>query len=164
MTFGSRPEWLRLTALICSAVLASGDVRLMAQPQGQQPAAADAPRLRSPDQLDSLVAPLALYPDPLLAQVLAASTYPLEIVQAARWLKENAKLTGENLTKAAAKQPWDPSVQALVAFPSALKLLDENIDWTTDIGNAFLDQQNDVMDAIQRMRKKAKDSGKLESS
>ena len=76
-------------------------------------------------------------------------------------MKANPKLTGENLTKAAAKQPWDASVQALVAFPQALKLLDENIQWTTDLGNAFLDQQTDVMDAIQRMRKKAKDGGKL---
>src|SRR5262249_24459444 len=106
----------------------------------------------------------ALYPDPLLAQVLAASTYPLEIVQAARWLKENSKLTGENLTKAAAKQGWDASVSALVAFPDALNLLDKNIQWTQDLGNAFLDQQPDVMYAVQRMRKKAKDAGKLESS
>src|SRR4029077_9155955 len=123
--------------------LVPGDVRMFAQ----QPAAgAAAPKQKTPDPLDSLVAPLALYPDPLLAQSLAASTYPLEIVQAARWLKQNSKLTGENLTKAAAKQPWDASVQALVAFPQALKLLDENIQWTTDMGNAFLDQQSDIMD------------------
>jgi hypothetical protein len=114
--------------------------------------------------LDSLVAPIALYPDSLLAQVLAASTYPLEIVQAHRWLKANTKLKGEELTKAAAKQPWDPSVQALVAFPDVLKRLDEGLQWTTDLGNAFLEQQGEVMDAVQRMRKKAKDSGKLESS
>ena len=126
-----------------------------------RPRPEEEPKLKSADQLDSLVAPIALYPDPLLGQILAASTYPLEIVQAQRWLKENSKLTGENLTKAAAKQPWDASVQALVAFPQALKLLDENIQWTTDLGNAFLDQQSDVMDAIQRMRKKAKDGGKL---
>ena len=110
------------------------------------------------------MAPIALYPDPLLAQILAASTYPLEIVQLHRWVKANPKLTGENLTKAAAKQPWDASVQALVAFPQAIKLLDENIQWTTDLGNAFLEQQGEVMDAVQRMRKKAKDSGKLDSS
>src|SRR6185503_7249980 len=93
-----------------------------------------------------------------------ASTYPLEIVQLHRWVKANPKLTGEELTKAAAKQPWDASVQALVAFPQALKMLDENLQWTTDLGNAFLDQQSEVMDAVQRMRKKAKDSGKLETS
>jgi hypothetical protein len=152
--------------MVCAALLVPGDVPLMALEQEQQPAApeAGAPKLKSPEQLDSLVAPLALYPDPLLAQVLAAATYPLEIVQAARWLKENSKLTGENLTKAAAKQPWDPSVQALVAFPDALNFLDKNVQWAQELGNAFLDQQGDVMDAIQRMRKKAKDSGNLKSS
>jgi Protein of unknown function (DUF3300) len=84
----------------------------------QQPATDTAKKTRSAEQLDSIIAPIALYPDPLLGQVLAASTYPLEVVQAQRWLKDNSKLTGENLTKAAAKQPWDPSVQALVAFPA----------------------------------------------
>jgi len=136
---------------------------LRAAPQEAQ-AEAQKPKPKTPDQMDSLVAPIALYPDPLLAQVLAASTYPLEVVQVQRWLKSNSTLKGEELTKAAAKQPWDPSVQALVAFPSALKLLDDNIQWTTDLGNAFLDQQSDVMDAVQRMRKKAKDNGKLEST
>src|ERR1041384_1814475 len=129
--------WTRVTAVVCAAVLIPPGVVLTASPLQQAaaatPAASAAAKIPS-DQLDSLVAPLALYPDPLLAQVLAASTYPLEIVQAARWLKENSKLTGENLTKAAAKQPWDPSVQALVAFPDALKLLDANIPWTQDLG------------------------------
>ena len=162
MTFQSHPGWFRSMALICVVLIAPGGIPLLAQ--DQQPAAQEPPKLKTADQLDSLVAPVALYPDPLLAQLLAASTYPLEIVQAERWLKANSKLTGENLTKAAAKQPWDPSVQALVAFPQALKLLDENIQWTTDLGNAFLDQQTDVMDAIQRMRKKAKDGGKLETT
>src|SRR5262249_51284036 len=174
MIFGNRTGWLRFTALICAAVIAPGGVPLVAQQPPQQPAqqpahppaggGEDAPELKSADQLDSLLAPIALYPDPLLAQVLAASTYPLEVVQAQRWLKANPKLTGESLTKEAAKQPWDPSVQALVAFPQALKLLDDNIQWTTDLGNAFLDQQSDVMDAVQRMRKKAKDSGNLKTT
>jgi hypothetical protein len=162
MTLGTQNEWIRLTALICAALLVPGELPLIAQ---DQPAAADAPKPKTADQLDSLVAPIALYPDPLLAQVLAASTYPLEVVQCARWLKgDGAKLKGEELTKAAAKQPWDPSVQALVAFPDALKFLDQNIQWTTDLGNAFLDQQGDVMDAVQRMRMKAKNAGKLEST
>ena len=85
-------------------------------------------------------------------------------MQCNRWLKANPKLTGEELTKAAAKQPWDASVQALVAFPAALKLLDDNLQWTTDLGNAVLDQQGEVMDAVQRMRKKAKDGGKLDTT
>ena len=163
MTFKNHTGLLRSTALICVALIAPGGVPLVAQQQ--QPAAGEEkPKLKSADQLDSLVAPIALYPDPLLAQCLAASTYPLEIVQAQRWMKANPKLTGEALTKEAAKQPWDASVQALVAFPQALKLLDDNVQWTTDLGNAFLDQQADVMDAVQRMRKKAKDGGKLETT
>jgi hypothetical protein len=163
MTFKNHTGLLRSTALICVALIAPGGVPLLAQ---EQPPAAgeEKPKLKSADQLDSLVAPIALYPDPLLAQCLAASTYPLEIVQAQRWMKANPKLTGEKLTKEAAKQPWDASVQAMVAFPQALKLLDDNVQWTTDLGNAFLDQQSDVMDAIQRMRKKAKDGGKLETT
>jgi len=122
------------------------------------------PQLLPPSELDRLVNRIALYPDPLLAQVLAASTYPLEVVQAARWLKDNSKLKGEELTKAAAKQPWDASVQALVGFPEALNFLDQNVQWTQDLGNAVLDQQSDVMSAVQRMRKKAKDSGKLQTT
>ena len=169
MTFVKNGDWLRVTAIICTALLIPGEIPLAAEQAAQAPAAQGAnqappPKLKTADELDSLVAPIALYPDPLLAQVLAASTYPLEIVQCQRWLTANSKLKGEELTKAAAKQPWDASVQALVAFPDALKRLDENIQWTTDLGNAFLDQQGDVMDACQRMRKKAKDGGKLQSS
>ncbi len=165
MIFRTRScKWFRTTALICVAALAPGDISLIAQQAAAPAPGTDAPKSKTPDQLDSIVAPIALYPDPLLGQVLAASTYPLEIVQAQRWLKENSKLTGENLTKAAAKQPWDPSVQALVAFPAALKFLDDNLQWTTDLGNVFLDQQSDVMNAVQRMRKKAKDGGKLETT
>src|SRR5689334_7585836 len=149
LTLRNLPRWRRLTSLICAALIAPGGIPLIAQ---QPVPSAEAPKLKSADQLDSLVAPLALYPDPLLAQILAASTYPLEVVQAQRWLKASPKLTGEDLTKAAAKQPWDASVQALAAFPQALKLLDDNIQWTTELGNAFLDQQSEVMDSIQRMR------------
>ena len=167
--FGAHRDWVRPTAVLCVALIAPGGSWGAPQaPAAQAPKTeapkADAPKVRTPDEMDSLVAPIALYPDPLLAQILAASTYPLEIVQANRWLKENAKLKGEELTKAAAKQPWDPSVQALVAFPEALKRLDETLPWTTDLGNAFLEQQAEVMDAVQRMRKKAKDGGKLEST
>lgn len=117
-----------------------------------------------PDQLDSLVAPIALYPDPMLAQVLAASTYPLEIIQLQQWLTKNSKLKDKELADAVAKQPWDPSVQALAGLPEVVKRLADDIQWTTDLGNAFLAQQNDVMDAVQRMRKKAKDKGNLKST
>jgi hypothetical protein len=118
----------------------------------------------SPEQLNSLVAPIALYPDSLLAQVLAASTYPLEIVSAQRWVQQNSNLKDKALVEAAGKQDWDPSIQALVAFPAVLKMMDQSLDWTTALGNAFLAQQSDVMTAVQRMRMKAKDSGKLQSN
>src|SRR5215472_6911116 len=117
-----------------------------------------------PDQLDSLVAPIALYPDPLLAQTLAASTYPLEIIQLQQWLGRNPGLKDKALADAVAKEPWDPSIQALAALPDVVKRLADDIQWTTDLGNAFLAQQSDVMDAVQRMRKKAQDKGNLKTT
>ena len=117
-----------------------------------------------PEQLDSLVAPIALYPDPLLSQTLVASTYPLEVVQLKQWLEKNSGLKEKELAEAVKKQNWDPSVQALAALPDVVKRLSEDIKWTTDLGNAFLAQQGDVMDAVQRMRKKAQDTGNLKSS
>jgi hypothetical protein len=121
-----------------------------------------APKL-SMDQLKSLVAPIALYPDPLLAQCLAASTYPLDLVEAQQWLTTNSSLKGDALEQAAQKQDWDPSVQAMVVIPEALKRMTEDIKWTTDLGNAFLAQQKEVMEAVQVLRNEAKNSGKLES-
>src|SRR3954454_699897 len=116
------------------------------------------------DQLDSLVAPIALYPDQLLAQTLAASTYPLEIIQLQQWMEKNKNLKGKALTDAVAKQKWDPSVQSMAAIPDAVPRLAGNIQWTTDLGNAFLAQQQDVMDAVQRMRAKAQSKGALKTS
>src|SRR6266700_5258570 len=117
-----------------------------------------------PGQLDSLVAPIALYSDPLLAQTLAASTYPLEIIQLQQWMDRNKNLQGKALADAVAKQPWDPSIQALVATPDVVQRKAGNIQWTTDLGNAFLAQQSDVMDAVQRLRGKAESKGTLKSS
>jgi hypothetical protein len=116
------------------------------------------------DQLDDLVAPVALYPDPLVSQILVASTYPLELVQALQWLQRSPGLAGAALTQAAEQQNWDPSIQALVVFPDLVKRLNQDITWTTDLGNAFLSQQGDVMDAVQRMRLKAQQAGKLSST
>jgi hypothetical protein len=116
------------------------------------------------DQLDSLVAPIALYPDPVLAQALVASTYPLEIVQLQQWLEQHKDLKDKALAEAVQKENWDPSIQALAALPQVVTVLAENIKWTTDLGNAFLAQQSDVMDAVQRMRMKAKDTGNLKST
>src|SRR6266540_7057338 len=123
----------------------------------------EAPKLPS-GELDSLVAPIALYPDQLLAQTLAASTYPLEIIQLQQWMDRNKNLQGQALADAVAKQPWDPSVQSLVEFPDVVQRMAGNIQWTTDLGNAFLAQQSDVMDAVQRMRGKAESKGTLKTS
>src|SRR5947207_4002286 len=116
------------------------------------------------EQYHSLVAHIALYPDPLLAQVLAASTYPLEIIQLQQWMDRNKNLKDKALADAVAKQPWDPSVQALTATPDVVQRLAGNIQWSTDLGNAFLAQQSDVMEAVQRMRGKAESKGTLKTS
>jgi Protein of unknown function (DUF3300)/Chaperone of endosialidase len=115
-------------------------------------------------QLDQLVAPIALYPDPLLAQVLMASTYPLEVVQADRFAKANKKFKGDKLKEALAKQDWDASVKELVSTPAVLAMMSDKLDWTQTLGDAVLAQQADVMDAIQRLRAKAQANGKLETT
>src|SRR5690349_3542209 len=115
-------------------------------------------------ELDQLVAPIALYSDPLLAQVLMASTYPLEIVQAERWAKANKSLKGDALENALSKQDWDASVKSLVDTPTVLTMMNEQLDWTEKLGDAVLAQQADVMDAIQRLRAKAQANGKLKTT
>ena len=117
-----------------------------------------------PEELEQLVAPIALYPDSVLAQVLMASTYPLEIVEAARWSKEHPDLKGEALTKEMEKQSWDPSVKTLTNFPDVLVMMNEKLDWTQKLGDAFLAQQKECMDAVQRLRAKAKAEGNLKST
>ncbi len=163
--FGLLSFFRQLTAAFCIAALASGNAAWAGPPQQAAPASSDTQAATlPPDQLDSLVAPIALYPDPLLSQVLVASTYPLEVIQLQQWLAQNKSMNEKQLADAVKKQDWDPSIQGLAALPDVVKLLSENIKWTTDLGNAFLAQQNDVMDAVQRMRKKAKDAGNLKSS
>ena len=158
--------WIRITALVCVVLLARGEGIISTQ--AQSPTVQAAPTAQStvlsPDQLDSLVAPIALYPDPLLAQVLAASTYPLELIQLQQWLQKHTNLKDKALADAVEKQGWDPSVQAMAGLPDVVKQLAENIQWASELGNAFLAQQSDVMDAVQRMRMKAKDSDKLQST
>jgi hypothetical protein len=129
----------------------------------QQPAPPPAQPLPA-QQLDTLVSPIALYPDPLLGEVLAASTYPLEIAEADQWLRDHTKWKPSKLMDEAKKQPWDPSVQGLVAFPQVLAHLTQDMGWTTALGNAFLAQQADVMQAVQRMRAQAQQRGILKSS
>ena len=122
------------------------------------------PSKASAASLESLLGPIALYPDPILVQVLAASTYPLEIVQLKQWLDENKGLKGKALVDAVAAQDWDPSVQALAAFPGVVDKLANNIRWTTDLGNAFLAQESDVMDSVQTLRAKAQANGALKTN
>jgi hypothetical protein len=132
-------------------------------PQQTLPAAAPGTPL-TPQALDDLVAPIALYPDPLLGQILAASTYPLEVVEAEQWVRDHPKWKGKKLMDEAKKQSWDASVQSLVAFPDVLSRLSDDVNWTTQLGNAFLAQQKDVMEAVQRMRSTAVQKGTLKST
>jgi len=151
------------TFLLAAAGPAPAIAQWPAAPQPAPQTNVAAPRL-TPDQLDDLVAPVALYPDPMLGQLLVASTYPLELVEADQWLKANSSLQGTQLMNAAKQQNWDPSVQAMVAFPQVLDRLTQDVRWTTDLGNAFLSQQADVMTAVQRMRTRAEANGKLSSN
>ena len=133
---------------------------------GSQPTIASQPTPAplSTDQLDSMVAPIALYPDALVAQVLAAATNPDQVAYADDWLQQNKNLTGSALAQAVDQQPWDPSVKALTQFPSVLDNLAHNLSWTSSLGQAFANQQNDVMAAVQAMRAKAQAAGTLQSS
>jgi hypothetical protein len=137
-----------------------------AQPPTDQPPADQAPAYaqQTPDQLQRLVAPIALYPDSLVAQVLAASTFPEQVVEADRWVQDHPDLKGDDLGKAVDQQPWDPSVKALTGFPSVLGNMDKNISWTSSLGDAYYNQQQDVMDAVQVMRQKAQQAGNLKTT
>jgi Protein of unknown function (DUF3300) len=136
-----------------------------AAPAAQAQPAPQAPVFRT-EEIDQMVAPIALYPDQLLAQVLMASTYPLEVVKAERWLEDpaNAKLSGDPLAAALEQQSWDPSVKSLVPFPAVLKMMNDKLDWTQRLGDAFLAQQADVMSSVQRLRRQAQDAGTLKST
>jgi hypothetical protein len=126
--------------------------------------AATPPVQHSPQELQQLVAPIALYPDALVAQILAASTYPTEIVEADRWMQSHPKLKGEELAKEVDTQPWDPSVKALTQFPSVLENMDKNLSWTSSLGDAYANQQQNVTDAVQVMRQQAHKAGHLDSN
>src|SRR5499427_9313300 len=156
-----RGGYLRyLSTLVLAVVVASASV---AQAQPQAPAQGEPPPLK-PEEIEALVAPIALYPDSLLSQVLMASTYPLEIVQAARWVKANPNTKGDAAVKAVEGQTWDVSVKSLVAFPQILEPMNEKLDWTQKLGDAFLADQKSVLDAVQRLRAKANQSGNLKSN
>jgi len=119
---------------------------------------------QTPEQVQQLVAPIALYPDSLVAQILAASTFPEQVVEADRWVQAHPDLKGDALGQAVDQQPWDPSVKALAAFPSVLGNMDKNLSWTSSLGDAYYNQQQDVMDAVQVMRRRAQESGNLKTT
>jgi hypothetical protein len=156
-----------VSVLLALTIMAAASLPVAAQ----QPAPTQAPppsqtdqTLLKPEQLEALVAPIALYPDALLANMLAAATYPLEVVEADRWIKENKTLKGDALKTAVDKKGWDDSVKALTATPSVLDMMSDKLDWTKDLGDAMLAQQADLMDAIQRLREKARSNNKLSTT
>jgi uncharacterized membrane protein YgcG len=130
----------------------------------QQTAQSPSYTQQTPQQLQQLVAPIALYPDSLVAQILTASTFPEQVVEADRWLQANPDLKNDALGQAVDQQPWDPSVKALTGFPSVLGNMDKNLSWTSSLGDAYYNQQQDVMSAVQVMRKRAQGSGNLKST
>ena len=133
--------------------------------QVTSPASSQAPQATwSSDELNQLVAPIALYPDALVAQIVAAASYPTEIVEADRWMQQNSGLKGEGLAKAADSQSWDPSVKALTQFPSVLATMDKNLSWTSALGQAYTEQPKNVLDAVQVMRQRAQQAGNLKST
>ncbi|MCC6677424.1 MAG: DUF3300 domain-containing protein [Phycisphaerales bacterium] len=160
--------WIAAGWLAGGAVFAQGG----AAPQQPAPAAvspgaaapaADQPAFK-PEELEQMLAPIALYPDSLLSQIFMASTYPIEVVEADRWATANAKLQGDALAKELEKQSWDPSVRSLVNFPDILSMMSQNLSTTVKIGDAFIGQQKEVMAAVQKLRAKAKSTGNLEST
>lgn len=162
----------RLLSITWAFLIGPGAAAAVAQAKAPAPtpapattAAAAADTAKMPmAQIEALVAPIALYSDPLLAQVLVASTYPLEIIQLQQWMEKHSGLKDKALADSVAKQPWDPSIQSMAAIPEVVKRLADDIQWTTQLGNAFLAQQNDVMDAVQVLRKKAVEKGALTSN
>lgn len=155
--------FLRVVLVMLLSVNLAVPPELIAQaPQGET-ASEEASAFR-PEEIDQMVAPIALYPDALLAQVLTASTYPLEIVQAARFVEQNKELKGEKLMEAAKDKDWEPSVKAMLSFPDVLLMMNEQLEWSEKLGNAFLGQQKDVMTSVQRLRQKALDAGNLKTT
>src|SRR5256885_5269256 len=149
---------IAVALMVLSSVATERSVQAQDVAQATQSAPLDAAALQQ------LVAPIALYPDALVAQILAASTYPTEIVEADRWMQSHPNLKGEELANEVDKQPWDPSVKALTQFPSVLENMDKNLSWTSSLGDAYANQQQDVTNAVQAMRQQARNAGHLNSN
>lgn len=158
-TLGLTVRRLAMLIVIGATMLTLGRAQVFAQMQMQQPQEPE-----SQADLQQLVAPIALYPDELVAEILAASTYPTQIVQADRWLQQNSGLQGEQLAAAVDQQMWDPSVKALTEFPSVVSNMDRNLSWTTSLGEAYVNDQQDVLDAVQVMRERAENAGNLQTT
>jgi hypothetical protein len=153
-----------MAALMVPIALSTIPLPVLAQdPQAQQQPQQPQQQPATQQQLQQLVAPIALYPDALLAQVLTASTYPLEVTMAARWSEKNSNLKGTALEEAMQKQPWDPSVKGLTSVPQVLAMMNEKLDWTNQLGEAFLAQPDDLQNAIQALRRQAETTGNLKS-
>jgi hypothetical protein len=150
----------RVLRALLSVVLLFGVCAASAQDQPAQ----TQQKTYKPEELEALVAPIALYPDSVLSQALMASTYPLEIVLAARWVKANPNVKGDAAVKAVANETWDVSVKSLVAFPQVLEPMSDKLDWTQKLGDAFLAQEKEVLDAVQRLRAKAQQAGNLKTN
>ena len=163
---------MKLKTAVCSAIALAFGLAPALQAQTQTastqsvaaPSQATAPAPFSQGELEAMVAPVALYPDSLLSQLLMASTYPLDVVEAARWRKSNPSLKDKALEDALQKQPWDASVKSLTAFPDVLDRMSQDLTWTQKLGDAFLGQQKELLAAVQTLRQKAKSSGHLESN
>jgi hypothetical protein len=153
-----------LSAALFASSLPMDGWSVQGAPQGNAQAPQAAPSEPSQQDLEQLVAPIALYPDALVAQILAGSTYPTQIVEADRWVQQNKNLKADQLAAAVDKQPWDPSVKALTQFPSVLDQMSQNLSWTSSLGDAYFNFQQDVMNAVQSMRAKAQAAGNLKST
>jgi hypothetical protein len=164
----SRPRvrgWIFASMVTLALVFATWPLAAFQDAQGATQARQELPHVQQTlDQLQQLVAPIALYPDSLVAQILAASTFPEQVVEADRWVQEHPDLKGDAMGEAVDQQPWDPSVKALTAFPSILGNMDKNLSWTSSLGDAYYNQQPEVMDAVQVMRQRAQKAGNLETT
>jgi hypothetical protein len=150
--------------IMLGQVIASSLIMLMAVPPAIFAQDGGGKPVFKQEELEQMLAPIALYPDSLLTQILMASTYPLEVVQADRWAKKNKDMKGDALAKALEAQTWDPSVKSLVNFPQVLQMMSEKVDWTQKLGDAFLAQQKDVMNTVQDLRAKAQAAGNLKTT
>jgi hypothetical protein len=163
----SRPRWgkqISFSLLLLALLFAAWPQNLSGYQDAPAPQQAPQRAPQTPEQLQQLVAPIALYPDSLVAQILAASTFPEQVVEADRWVQAHPDLKGEDLARAVDQQSWDPSVKAITAFPSVLANLDKNISWASSLGDAYYNQEQDVMDAVQEMRQRAQQAGNLSST